>query len=119
MLRKTFKISSVSGFNFLVKNILVFLIFDIFNYSNRTFYIVILIYIFIQSYFLHLKFTLKKSVGFNSFFIFSRINLVLIIVDYVIFSLINKYFSFVVISTLLITVFVHSIRVMLFAKEMD
>ena len=49
----------------------------------------------------------------------STLNLVLIIVDYVTFSLINKYFSFVVISTLLITVFVHSIRVMLFAKEMD
>ena len=119
MLRKTFKISSVSGFNFLVKNILVFLIFDIFNNPNRSFYIFILIYLFFQSYFLHLKFTLKKSLGFNSFFIFSRINLVLIIIDYVIYSLINKYFSFVVISTLLITVFVHAIRIILFAKEMD
>ncbi len=119
MINKSIKITTVSGFNYLIKNVLVFLIFDVFNQSNKLFYGLILVYIYFQSYFLHCKFTLKRSINSSSFFLFLRLNIILFLIDYFIFSLISQYFPYVVISTIFISIIVHLVRIILFSKEMN
>ena len=118
MLNKSLKITSVSGFGFLIKNSLVFLVFDLFENSNEYFYVVILVYVYLQSYVLHSKFTLKRRIGIESFILFFKLNLILYLIDYFIFTLINTYFPYVVISTIFISVFIHITRIILFSKEM-
>ena len=118
MFKKSLKITSVSGFNFLSKNLLVFLIFDIFNNNNENLYILILIYIYLQSYLMHSRFTLKRRIGFESFLLFFKLNMTLFLFDYFIFVLINNIFQFVVFSTISISIFIHLIRIILFSKEM-
>ena len=119
MFSKSLKITSVSGINFIVKNFLVFLTFDLFEYSDENFYFLILIYIYIQSYLLHSRFTLKKKIGTNSFTLFTKLNLILFLIDFIIFNLIKSFFPLVVVSTMFITIFVHTIRIFLFSKEMN
>ena len=119
MFNKSIKITSVSGINFVVKNFLVFLTFDFFGYSGEHLYLLILFYIYIQSYLLHSRFTLKKKFGIKSFSLFTKLNLILFFIDYVIFILIKSLFPFVVVSTIFITVFIHTIRIVLFSKEMN
>ena len=119
MINKSLKITSVSGFNYLIKNILVFLIFDLFNQHNDWIYAFILVYIYFQSYFLHCKFTLKRKVNSSSFFLFLRLNLFLFLIDYFIFDMINQYFPYFVFSTLIISFIVHFVRILLFSKEME
>ena len=91
MFIKSLKITFVSGFNFLSKNLLVFVIFDLFNNSNEYLYVPILIYMYLQSYILHLKFTLKRKIGVESFALFLKLNLILFLLDYFIFALINQF----------------------------
>lgn len=119
MFNKSVKITSVSGINFVAKNFLVFLIYDFFEFSEEYYYFLILIYIYIQSYLLHSRFTLKKKIGINSFILFAKLNFILFLVDYVIFTLIKSFFPLVVVSTIFITVFIHTIRIILFSKEMN
>ncbi len=118
MINKSIKITTVSGFNYLIKNVLVFLIFDVFNQNNELIYGLILIYIYFQSYFLHCRFTLKRKINSSSFFLFLRLNLFLFIFDYLIFDVINQFFSYFVFSTLLISFIIHLVRILLFSKEM-
>ena len=119
MIYKSLKISFVSAINFFIKNLLVFLIFDFFNNKNEYFYVLILVYIYFQSYILHLKFTLRRKINVESFILFLKLNLILFIIDYSIFFLISKYFPYVVLSTILISFIIHSIRIILFSREMD
>ena len=118
MFSKSIKITSVSGFNYLIKNLLVFLIFDLLNQQNEWIYGIILIYIYFQSYLLHCKFTLKKEVNISSFILFLRLNLFLFVIDYFIFDIINQFFSYFVFSTLVISFMIHFARILLFSKEM-
>jgi len=119
IIKKSFKITTVSSFNYLTKNFLVYVIFDLFNHQNKWIYGLILTYIYLQSYLLHCKFTLNKKIGTSSFFLFSRINIILFLLDYFIFELISQYFSYFVFSTLMISFLVHFVRVLLFSKEME
>ncbi len=119
MFIKSLKITFVSGFNFLSKNILVFVIFDLFENSNKYLYVPILVYMYLQSYILHLKFTLKKRIGVESFTLFLKLNLILFLLDYFIFALINQYFPYVVLSTIFISFTIHLFRIILFSKEME
>jgi len=119
MFIKSLKITSVSGFNFLSKNLLVFIIFDLFEKSNEYLYVPILIYMYLQSYILHLKFTLKRKIGVDSFTLFLKLNLILFLLDYFIFSLINQFFPYVVLSTIFISIIIHLFRIILFSKEME
>ena len=119
MFIKSLKITFVSGFNFLSKNLLVFVIFDLFENSNEYLYVPILIYMYLQSYILHLKFTLKRKIGVESFALFLKLNLILFLLDYFIFALINQFFPYVVLSTIFISVIIHLFRIILFSKEME
>ncbi len=119
MFIKSLKITFVSGFNFLSKNLLVFIIFDLFEKSNEYLYVPILIYMYLQSYILHLKFTLKRKIGVDSFTLFLKLNLILFLLDYFIFSLINQFFPYVVLSTIFISIIIHLFRIILFSKEME
>ena len=119
MFIKSLKITFVSGFNFLSKNLLVFIIFDLFEKSNEYLYVPILIYMYLQSYILHLKFTLKREIGVDSFTLFLKLNLILFLLDYFIFSLINQFFPYVVLSTIFISIIIHLFRIILFSKEME
>ena len=119
MFIKSLKITSVSGFNFLSKNLLVFIIFDLFEKSNEYLYVPILIYMYLQSYILHLKFTLKRKIGVDSFTLFLKLNLILFLLDYFIFTLINQFFPYVVLSTIFISIVIHLFRIILFSKEME
>ena len=119
MFIKSLKITFVSGFNFLSKNLLVFIIFDLFEKSNEYIYVPILIYMYLQSYILHLKFTLKRKIGVDSFTLFLKLNLILFLLDYFIFSLINQFFPYVVLSTIFISIIIHLFRIILFSKEME
>ena len=119
MIIKSLKISSVSAVNFLIKNFLVFIVFDLLVFTNNYGYSLILLYIFFQSYFLHAKFTLKRKVDRNSFILFFKLNLILFLFDYLFFLLINIYFPFFVVSTVLISFVIHLIRILLFSREMD
>ena len=119
MFIKSLKITFVSGFNFLSKNLLVFIIFDLFEKSNEYLYVLILIYMYLQSYILHLKFTLKREIGVDSFTLFLKLNLILFLLDYFIFSLINQFFPYVVLSTIFISIIIHLFRIILFSKEME
>ena len=116
---KSLKITFVSGFNFLSKNLLVFVIFDLFENSNEYLYVPILIYMYLQSYILHLKFTLKRKIGVESFALFLKLNLILFLLDYFIFALINLFFPYVVLSTIFISTIIHLFRIILFSKVMD
>jgi len=119
MFIKSLKITLVSGFNFLIKNSIVFIVFDISKNDSEYLYIFILIYMYFQSYILHLKFTFKKEIGIESFTLFLKLNIILFLVDYFIFSLINQLFPYVVLSTILISIIIHLIRIILFSKEMN
>ena len=119
MLNNSLKITSVSGFGFVIKNSLVFLVFDFLENSNEYFYLVMLIYIYLQSYVLHSKFTLKRRIGIESFILFFKLNLIIYLADYFIFTLINIYFPYVVISTIIISIFTQITRIILFSKEMS
>ena len=119
MFIKSLKITFVSGFNFLSKNLLVFVIFDWFDNSNEYLYVPILIYIYLQSYILHLKFTLKREIGVESFALFLKLNLILFLLDYLIFTLINQFFPYVVLSTIFISIIIHLFRIIKFSKEME
>ena len=119
MFIKSLKITFVSGFNFLSKNLLVFIIFDLFEKSNEYLYVPILVYMYLQSYILHLKFTLKRKIGVDSFTLFLKLNLILFLLDYFIFSLINQFFPYVVLSTIFISIIIHLFRIILFSKEME
>jgi len=119
MFIKSLKITFVSGFNFLSKNLLVFIIFDLFEKSNEYLYVPILIYMYLQSYILHLKFTLKRKIGVDSFTLFLKLNLILFLLDYFIFTLINQFFPYVVLSTIFISIIIHLFRIILFSKEME
>ena len=119
MFIKSLKITFVSGFNFLSKNLLVFVIFDLFDNSNEYLYVPILIYMYLQSYILHLKFTLKRKIGVESFALFLKLNLILFLLDYFIFILINQFFPYVVLSTIFISIIIHLFRIILFSKEME
>ena len=119
MFIKSLKITFVSGFNFLSKNLLVFIIFDLFEKSNEYLYVPILIYMYLQSYILHLKFTLKRKIGVDSFTLFLKLNLILFLLDYFIFTLINQFFPYVVLSTIFISIVIHLFRIILFSKEME
>ena len=118
MFSKSLKITSVSGINFIAKNFLVFLTFDFLNILMKS---------FIFNFDLHIhskliliqRFTLKKEIGTNSFTLFTKLNLILFLIDYIIFNLIKSFFPLVVVSTMFITVFVHTIRIFLFSKEMN
>ena len=117
---KSLKITFVSGFNFLSKNLLVFVIFDLFENSNEYLYVPILIYMYLQSYILHLKFTLKRKIGVESFaFIFKIKSYFIFAGLFYFFALINQFFPYVVLSTIFISIIIHLFRIILFSKVMD
>ena len=115
---RAIRLSTVSITNLITKLVLVNFFIDYLDFNAEIAYFLILLYLFFQSYVMHMSYTVKENKSVRTFISFINIYILLFVLDYFIVILLGEYTSLYLYIALIASSITHTLRYFLFAKFM-